>query len=165
VTPVTNLNPQPPQHEPEWPLPTDWAGPKLIDDTWAARGLPVWTHDHGEWPFTGGPEEFAYEPIVEWSDEDRAVVTAAFEPDLDDECTAEVSWPPSPSLWTAGIAVRTEDGDLDLTLAEWRWHVHVVVHAIVDGGRAFVEVDNTREHILTTRVDPRFVEYSHSALR
>lgn len=165
MTAMTHINQQVAHHEPEWPLPTDWAGPTFVDDTWAGRGLPVWTREPGEWPLTGVPEEFAYEPIVVWSDKDRALVTAAFEPDPEDECTAEVSWPPTPSLWTAGIATRTEDGDLDLTPAEWRWHVHVVVHEVVDGGRAFVEVENTREHILTTRVDPGSVEYSHAALR
>ncbi|WP_210503031.1 hypothetical protein [Nocardioides xinjiangensis] len=161
---MTRMNPQAPLHEPEWPLPPDWAGPKFVDDTWASRGLSVWTREPGEWAWTCMSEDFANQPIVEWSDKDRAVVTATFEPDPEDECTIEVSWPPTPSLWTAGIAVQTKDGDLDVTLAEWRWHVHVVVHEIVEGGRALVEVDSTREHILTTKVDPRSVEYSHSAL-
>lgn len=156
---------QVPHHDPQWPLPTDWVGPTFVGDTWATRGLSVWTRESGEWPWSGVPEDYAHEPIVEWSDADRAIVTAAVASDLEDGCTAEVSWPPTPSLWTPGIAIRTKNGDLDVTLAEWHWHVHVILLEVIDGGRGFVEVGNTREHILTTKVDPRSVEYDHTPFR
>jgi hypothetical protein len=160
-----------------------WSGPKLVE-TWRENGgVEVWTHEGGEWMSGGCPEDFAYEPRFDWTDEDEARVRAAMAAHFGDEtASVVVSWPPEGSLWTEG---QVWSGDAEgcgvheefqaacadcrpappseVSMAEWRWYVDVRLITVEDGQERDEYVDHA--HVLTSSVDPRCIEYSHVALR
>lgn len=168
-------------HEPLSPLPPGYDGPQIVE-TWSDRGLAVWTRGAGEWMEGGVPGDYAYVPILGWSESDQEVVRVAFSADLEEGESCEVSWPPRASLWTEGSVsepdlqgcdahesfdpmcldcpVASQSADMDP--AEWRWYVGVEVFRPAEDDDERFEVDCSYQHILTTRMDPRAVEYSES---
>jgi hypothetical protein len=119
-------------------MPYDWDGPAVLD-TWRERGLDVWRRGIGEWMQGGVPEDFAYEPVLDWSEAHEE-----FEPRCLD-CEVPAS------------AVEIEE-------AVWCWCVDVTVVQTDERGEDH-DVTHRHAHIMSTYLDPRAVEYSHFPLR
>ncbi|WP_404389652.1 hypothetical protein [Humibacillus xanthopallidus] len=169
-------------HEYQYGELSDLPGPKLIE-TWRENGgVPVrWGFD--EWSTGGCPEDYAYEPRFDWTDEQEQGVREALEAVYGDEETSVViSWPPEGSLWTEGHASSSEaEGCFEheefratcescrpapahqVEMAEWHWYVDVdlITHLEDEERDEFME----HAHVLTSSIDPRCVEYSEVALR
>lgn len=180
--PDEDANPNTFSHRPVPPMPTSWHAPELVE-TWRENGgMPVFVTD-GEWMMNGCPEDHSLEPIFARSKEDRETVRLALSGNDEDIAFCEISWPPSGSLWKSGWAGENWPSGCDnheefeascpecqvpelyeIEPAEWHWHVDVTLQYKDEDG-SFDREEHSSEHILTTEVDPRTVEYCEYALR
>lgn len=172
------LDPYLVENAPEHPFPPEWGGPTVVS-TWRERDQPVRQRGTGEWREGGSPEDYAFEPILDWSDVDELLVRSVIARGLDTHETCDVSWPPAAGLWIDGTAFDHEpagcveheefepscfeceapDREPRVEMAEWRWYVDVTVSETNEHSEVR-EISSTRTHILTTKIDPRVVEYS-----
>ena len=178
MTPEDDQNPgrYPLTHKPDPSLPGGFPLPAFHardrrDFKHVGRG--GWT---GYWP----PEDSAVPPQLEWTEAQRMLVLATYQRDwgrfLEDNETFDVTWPPRGGLWTDGHVYSAEAGDCvdhgdpqcedcdefeevdgEVQPAEWQWVVTIETYAW-RGNTGTVE--NTQDfHFLTTRMDPREVDY------
>ena len=65
------------EHEPASMLPESFPAPKVVE-RWAQRGVAAWTRGYGEWGLSSPPEDFALQPVLDWSEEQRELVLTAY---------------------------------------------------------------------------------------
>lgn len=129
---------------------------------------------NGNWP----PEDSAIPPDAEWTEAQRMLVLAAYQQKwgrfLEANQTYDTTWPPEAGLWTEGSVfvfdVCTVHGDVEcdeclkfkevvseVEPAEWHWTVTIETYEW-EGNSGYL-ADSEQFHFLTTRMDPREVDY------
>lgn len=171
------------EHELDSMLPEAFPVPGFVE-RWAHRGVPTWTRGYGEWDLYDPPEETALQPILGWSDEERELVLAAYNARwgrfLEDGEEYTIVWPPEGTLATEGYVHEGEleqcsehgdESELDcdecktlgqapdtIEPAVWKWWITAETWAPAGAGSVSLE-DRDQLQIMTTRMDPRDVEY------
>lgn len=175
-------------HEPESPLDESFPRPALLD-TWVDQLVDVDHLGPIGWEGHSTPQEHALEPCLDWTEEHKALVEKAYlakwAKHYGPEATCVASWPPTASLWTEGsfferdadecsehgleVTPGCEECDLaepaftSVEPAEWHWYVTVEISDLVEGEAE--EVESDQFHFMSTKLDPRQVEYSLAPLR
>ena len=161
-------------HEPHRTLPHGFPLPQITRANWR-------DYEHigpDGWMGYGPPEDSATPPDVTWTEAQRMLVLASYQQEwgrfLEPNQTYETTWPPEGSLWAAGAVHRTlkcsdhddpdcedcaefVDTDGEIVPAEWHWTVTIETYEW-EGTRGSLE-ERERFHFLTTRMDPREVDY------
>lgn len=166
-------------------LPESFPTPKVVE-CWAQRGVGTWTRGYGEWDLDSPPEDSALQPLLEWTDEQRELVLAAYNERwasyLEEGEEYTITWPPEGNLWSDGYALEgeleqcPEHGDEDrpgceecrdlgqapdtVEPAVWDWYVTAETWAPAGRSDSMSLEDSDRFEIMTTRMDPRDVEYN-----
>lgn len=155
-----------------FPLPTPGERPYEVEVHHV--GPEGWT---SHWP----PEDHALQPALDWTEAHRILVLDAHiragGGRQDDEVTHAIEWPPSAYLWTPGHVVEAtlltcaehDEADCEtcealplepdtVSPAEWRWQAVIEVYERKDTSGSREDVETFQ--FMTTRMDPREVEYS-----
>jgi len=162
------------EHELDPSLPDDFSMPVLhrrSRDAYQHVGVGGWT---GYWP----PEDLAVRPDVEWTEEQKVLVLAAYREKwgrfLEPNHTYEINWPPEPYLVDDGYVVggalvcnvHTDEGCMEcdefheggeVRPAEWTWSAMIEMYEW-NGNSGFPESFEWFR-FLTMRMDPREVDY------
>jgi len=171
------------KHEPGSILPEAFPIPNFVE-RWAQRDVCTWTRGYGEWDLSSPPEDLALEPLLAWSEAQREHVLRAYNAQwghvLEEGEEYDITWPPEGTLKTEGYAREgefdqcPEHGDEADALCEecatltqkpdfiepamWEWCVTAQTWVTVGENSLSLE-DEDRVSIMTTRMDPRDVEY------
>lgn len=177
---------------PVWDLPDPWPAtvPPPNVDTWSVVAGDSWWGVEVP-PFDlGCPEDFAYEPEVDWTDTQEEALRRAIEEEalLHEEAGTQVAvyleWPPEAGLQHPGHAslsdqfgcmdhdllrrdcddcLSTDAPALRLEPAIWGFSLFVQCETTTPQGDGHISSD--RVLLLELSTDPRSVRYSSSALR
>lgn len=173
-------------HSVELAMPVDFNYPEWAGESLGSE-VDTYKRGYGEWEGYWPPEDSACPPELNWTAEHHDLFLKAYTESwgdaLDEGESFTMSWPPQGSLWREGHAREADLGICDrhdevydtcaecqiyegseeeIEPAEWHWYVRVITNEL--RGDQIVEVRSQDEHIMTTLMDPRVVEYTESGV-